>query len=168
MQTIRHHVRLGEVQRDGERRLEKQKVGTKKERRRRRAVFPRCARSVCHAWDGPLPRLHLIWFPERPSVPQRYQMRLSLGKAPVQGCLSLPGGLPQSATVQQTFECQLCQVGDGCACVCKPRARHRTISARQNKKWVKRVKKKGGGKADRVPTPPCGTLNKSGACLTLC
>lgn len=37
------------------------------------------------------------------------------------------------------------------------------------KSEVKKEKKeKGGGKADRVPTPPCGTLNKMGASLTLC
>lgn len=37
-----------------------------------------------HAW-GCSPRPHLIWYPGRRSAPQRYQMRLGLRKAPVQG-----------------------------------------------------------------------------------
>lgn len=48
--------------------------------------------SVMHGWASP--RQHLIWFPGRPLSPQRYQMRLRLGRAPVQWCLSLPGKSP--------------------------------------------------------------------------
>lgn len=109
MQNIRHRTRLREVQRDRERQSEKRKLVTKKERRRRRAVFPSwCKKCVpCMGWASSETASHLV--PRAslssPEIPNEIKPRQGSGAGvPLSLFLSLPGGLPQSATVQQTFK----------------------------------------------------------------
>lgn len=148
-QSHAEHI-LGSAERQRERDSEKYERVERRKTEGDGVQFPSwCKKGVCHAWDGPLPRLHLIWFPERhstpPEIPNEIKPRQGTG-ARVSLSLSQGTVVLQSVTVQQTSSANR-QVGDGCCGVRQPRARHRTISARQNKVKIKGEKKgnKSGG-----------------------
>lgn len=77
----------------------------------------RGARSVCHAWDGPPPRLHLIWFPGRLSTPPEIPNEIK----PRQGTGARVSLFPRgcSAAIGDRATNLQCRFGNGCV-VCAP------------------------------------------------